>query len=75
MKEAIVGIISGSTKDHLLVEVVLHETLCGNYIKGKVLFEAAGGRGSLGYVLRVWNESNRQCKWCVKKLAKMQRKD
>ena len=72
MTNPIVGVIAGYTKDHLLVEVVLHETLCGKYIRGRVVFEAAGDRGSSGYVLRVWEESTRQCSWCVRKLKKMQ---
>lgn len=71
----IVGVLAAATRDHLLIDVPLHIALCGKNPKGRVIFEAVGGRGSSGYVLRVWNESNRQCSWCVKKLAKIQRKD
>lgn len=72
MNDNIVGVFAGTTTDHLLVDVVLHETLCGNYIRGRVIFEAAGGRGSLEYIMKVWTQSTRQCSWCAKKLAKRQ---
>lgn len=69
---SITGVIAGATVDHLLVDVTLHETLCGLYIRGRVVFEAQKGRDSSGYVLKAWNESNRQCKRCVRKLEMRQ---
>lgn len=72
----IVGVLAGLTRDHILLEgLPLHITLCERDPGGRVIFEAAGGRGSLKYVMEIWEQSNRKCIWCEKKLAKRKRRD
>jgi len=70
----IVGVLAAATRDHLLIDVQLHITLCDRSPKGKVLCER-DARKSLASVLNVfntWERSTRKCKWCVKKREKRQ---
>lgn len=69
----IVGVLAASTRDHLLLDALLHITLCDRNPDGRVVCEVAAiGRHE---TMKVWNQSNRQCSRCAKRWEKMQRKE
>ena len=65
------GVLAGATVDHLLVDVPLHITLCDKNPKGRVLCEISKDI-SIYDIERFWENSTRQCKWCAKRLEKIQ---
>jgi len=67
----IVGVLAGTTVDHLLVDVTfyeLHETLCGHDIRGRIIYEIDNPQtlSSIDKAVKVWEQSTRQCKRCAK---------
>lgn len=67
----IVGVLAAVITDHLLVDVTIHKTLCDKYIRGRVVAETYA-QSSLDDVLKIWEQSFRQCKLCIRKLEKRQ---
>ena len=73
MNDNIVGVLAAATRDHILLDgLPLHITLCDKNPNGGVICEVKGNM-SLDDVMKVWDQSTRQCSWCAKKLAKRQR--
>lgn len=75
MTTPIVGVLAAATRDHLLLDALLHKSLCRKDPDGRVVCELYKGSTSIDDIFTTWENSHRQCSLCAKRLKKRQKEE